>query len=62
MARSFAIDVASNVRTCYYRSGYDFAIPLRHKWDLMEVYGDVPPWERDFFLTIKVRFAGAMSG
>lgn len=53
VAESFAIDAASNARTCYYRSGYDFAVPLRHKWDFRNLTY-VPPWEREYFLTVKV--------
>lgn len=48
------MDASSNTRTCYYRSGYDFAVPLRHKWNLRTNYSSIAPWDREFFLTVKV--------
>lgn len=54
VSSSYAMDAASNMRSCYYRSGFDFAVPLRHKWDFMSNFSSLAPWEREFFVTVKV--------
>jgi len=53
VAFSYAMDASSNLHSCLYRSGYDVSLPLapeRHIRGLAEI----PPLERDFFLTTKV--------
>lgn len=54
IAESFAMDASSNMRSCFYRSGYDFAVPLRHQVGFGNIT-HVAPWHREFFLTVKVR-------
>ncbi|CAM9308820.1 unnamed protein product [Pylaiella littoralis] len=51
VAESSAMDASSNMRSCYYRSGYDFAVPLRHKRGFSNIT-DVAPWHRKYFLTV----------
>lgn len=48
------MDASSNMRSCFYRSGYDFAVPLRHQVGFGNVT-HVAPWHREYFLTVKVR-------
>lgn len=55
VAASVAMDASSNMRSCYYRSGYDFAVPLRHKFEFGHLT-HVAPWHREYFLTVKVRY------
>lgn len=50
------MDASSNMRSCFYRTGYDFAVPLRHQWGFGN-FTDLAPWHRDYFLTVKVRFS-----
>ena len=54
MATSYAMDAASNMHSCLYRSGYDISLPLFPKRDFHEL-ADIPPTDRKFFLTTKVR-------
>lgn len=54
VAESLAMDASSNMHTCYYRSGYDFAVPLRHKVGYSSM-SHIAPWHREYFLTVKVR-------
>lgn len=56
LAESFAMDASSNMRSCFYRSGYDFAVPLRHQVGFGNLTY-VAPWHREYFLTVKVREA-----
>lgn len=53
VAGSLAMDASSNMHTCYYRSGYDFAVPLRHKLEFSNIR-QIAPWHRKYFLTVKV--------
>ena len=53
LAQSFAMDASSNMRSCFYRSGYDFAVPLRHQVGFGNIT-HVAPWHREYFLTVKV--------
>lgn len=53
VAKSFAMEAASNTKTCFYRSGYDMSVPLTAKHPHTEL-ASVPPLERKFFLTIQV--------
>lgn len=53
VANSFAMEAASNMRTCYYRSGYDISLPLVPKKNFPGL-ADVLPGDRKYFLTIKV--------
>lgn len=39
--------------TCYYRSGFDIAMPLRSK-KTFPMLSAIAPWNREFFLTVKV--------
>ena len=48
------MDASSNMRSCFYRSGYDFAVPLRHQVGFGNITY-VAPWHREYFLTVKVR-------
>lgn len=50
------MDASSNALSCYYRTGYDFAVPLRHKMGFDNLT-HLPPWEREYFITVKVRAA-----
>lgn len=50
---SYAMEGAANMPTCYYRSGFDIAVPLRSKKTFPLLSG-VAPWNREFFLTVKV--------
>lgn len=50
-----AMDAASNIRSCVYRSGFDFAVPLRHQHGFSNLT-HVAPWHREYFLTMKVGF------
>ncbi|CBJ32606.1 Glycosyltransferase, family GT47 [Ectocarpus siliculosus] len=52
IAGSAAMDASSNMRSCFYRSGYDFAVPLRHQRGFGNLT-DLAPWHRDYFLTMK---------
>ncbi|CAM9951998.1 unnamed protein product, partial [Ectocarpus fasciculatus] len=52
IAGSAAMDASSNMRSCFYRTGYDFAVPLRHQWGFGNLTY-VAPWHRDYFLTVK---------
>lgn len=54
MAASFAMEAAVNVRTCFYRSGYDISIPLAPR-SLFPELATVHPLGRRFFLAFKVR-------
>ncbi len=54
MATSFAIDAASNMRSCLYRSGYDISLPLFPRTQF-HYLADIPPSNRRFFLTTKVQ-------
>ncbi|CAN0380846.1 unnamed protein product, partial [Ectocarpus fasciculatus] len=52
VAGSFAMEAASNMHTCYYRSGYDISVPLAPRQVLHDL-ANVSPWDRQFFLTTK---------
>ncbi|CAM9403601.1 unnamed protein product [Scytosiphon promiscuus] len=52
VAGSMAMDAASNIRSCIYRSGFDFAVPLRHQQGFSNLT-HVAPWHREYFLTMK---------
>lgn len=52
-ADSYAMMATANTRTCYYRSGYDFALPLTTRVTFLEL-SSIPPNERKYFLTFKV--------
>lgn len=53
VANSLAMEGASNIRTCYYRSGYDMSVPLSPERLFLDL-ADIPATERRFFLTVKV--------
>lgn len=53
MGNSYAMEAASNIRTCLYRSGYDISIPLSPKHVFSELSA-TPAADRRFFLTVKV--------
>lgn len=55
VAGSYAMEAASNTHTCYYRTGYDMSIPLSPKHKFLEFSG-VSPSDREFFVTVKVRY------
>lgn len=48
------MEAASNIKTCYYRSGYDVSIPLPPRHEATLELASLPPDERRFFLTIQV--------
>lgn len=49
-----AMEAASNVRTCMYRSGFDMSVPLSPE-HLFPQFAEVPAIYRKYFLTVKVR-------
>lgn len=49
---SFAMEAASNMHTCFYRTGYDIAMPLAPKKVFHDLSG-IAPLEREYFLTFK---------
>ncbi len=53
MATSYAIDAASNMHSCLYRSGYDISLPLYPKHQFLTL-ALTHPTRRKFFLTTKV--------
>ena len=53
IAESFAMDAASNMPPCMYRSGYDTSLPLVPKKHFFAL-AEITPWDRAFFLTFKV--------
>ncbi len=53
VAFSYAMDAASNMHSCVYRSGYDVSLPLAPEKH-MRGLADIPPLGREFFLTMKV--------
>lgn len=61
VANSFAMEAASNMHTCYYRAGYDISMPLVPKNVFHELEG-IAPLDREFFLTVKVRYFVFISG
>lgn len=55
------MDWAFDHHTCFYRSGYDFSLPLRPKV-LFPKFASTPATNRRFFLTFKVWFHGHDAG
>lgn len=53
---SFAMEAASNMHTCFYRTGYDIAMPLAPK-KVFHHLAEITPLEREYFLTFKVRLS-----
>ncbi len=54
VAQSYAMDAASNMHSCFYRSGYDFSLPLAPMKHLNSL-AEIAPSKRAFFLTTKVK-------
>ncbi|CAM9433541.1 unnamed protein product, partial [Ectocarpus sp. 8 AP-2014] len=57
VAGRYAMEAATNMHTCFYRTGYDISVPLapRHVFhDLAKV----APWDRRFFLATTVGYLG----
>ncbi|CBJ48874.1 Glycosyltransferase, family GT47 [Ectocarpus siliculosus] len=52
VAGSYAMEAASNMQTCFYRSGFDISVPL-HSKKAFNNLADVAAWDRNFFLTTK---------
>ncbi|CAN0315169.1 unnamed protein product [Pylaiella littoralis] len=52
IADSYAMEAASNLRTCFYRAGYDISVPLSPK-HVFPALAAIPPSDRQFFLTTK---------
>ncbi|CAN0259316.1 unnamed protein product, partial [Ascophyllum nodosum] len=52
VARSYAMEAASNMHTCYYRSGYDMSLPLFPHTVFPEME-PIPPEDRRFLVTVK---------
>ncbi|CAM9341025.1 unnamed protein product [Ectocarpus sp. 4 AP-2014] len=52
VAGSFAMEAATNMHTCFYRSGYDISVPLAPRQVLHDL-ANVAPLDREFFLTTK---------
>lgn len=53
-ANTYAMQIGSNLHTCFYRSGYDISAPLPPK-ALFSAFADTSPTDRKYFLTVKVR-------
>lgn len=58
---SLAMEAAVNVRTCFYRSGYDISVPLAPKSRFPKL-ATVHPSARRFFLAFKVRWGSCHGG
>lgn len=56
IAKSFAMDAASNMPPCMYRSGYDVSLPLAPKKNF-HALAEIAPLDRAYFLTFKVKRA-----
>lgn len=54
VADSYAMDAASNMHSCLYRSGYDISVPLNPKKTSRDL-AETAPLDRLFFLTLKAR-------
>ncbi|CAM9976215.1 unnamed protein product, partial [Ectocarpus sp. 12 AP-2014] len=52
VAGSFAMEAATNMHTCFYRTGYDISVPLTPK-KVFHDLANVSPWDRQYFLTTK---------
>ncbi|CAN0370913.1 unnamed protein product [Pylaiella littoralis] len=52
VAKSYAMEAASNMHSCFYRSGYDISVPLAPKEKFDSLSG-ILPWDRKFFVTTK---------
>ncbi|CAN0080035.1 unnamed protein product, partial [Ectocarpus fasciculatus] len=52
VAGSYAMEAATNMHTCFYRSGYDISVPLAPP-SVFNHLADFAPWDRKFFLTTK---------
>ncbi|CAM9868803.1 unnamed protein product [Ectocarpus sp. 12 AP-2014] len=52
VAGSYAMEAATNMHTCFYRSGYDISVPLAPK-NAFNDLADFAPWDRNFFRTTK---------
>lgn len=53
MADSYAMDAASSMHSCVYRSGYDVSLPLGPE-GYFHSLAKISPLDRNFFLTTKV--------
>lgn len=54
IADSYAMEAASNMHTCFYRSGYDISVNLAPQ-RMYDNLANIAPYDRKFFLTTKVR-------
>ena len=54
VADSYAMDAASSMHTCLYRSGYDISLPLNPRKTSRDL-AEMAPLGRRFFLTLRVR-------
>ncbi|CAN0136402.1 unnamed protein product [Pylaiella littoralis] len=52
VAKSYAMEAASNMHSCFYRSGYDISVPLAPKEKFDSLSG-ILPWDRKFVVTTK---------
>ncbi|CAN0320203.1 unnamed protein product, partial [Pylaiella littoralis] len=52
VADSYAMEAASNMKTCFYRTGYDISVPLAPR-NVYPSLAAIPSWDRQFFLTTK---------